>query len=153
MGIETQRHKLPLLAVGQAQKEYTHNEALFLIDNILDASILSISNDPDAVLSSVDSDQTLSSYSWLVGDEAIGAWTGKADQIAIWSENGWRFAVPLEGMTIYNRQFEINMMYRNGRWIMGQTLNKPAGGNNIDTQARESIEDLIRLLQQFGWIR
>lgn len=32
---ETARHHLPMLAVSQAQKEITHNEALVLVDALL----------------------------------------------------------------------------------------------------------------------
>ena len=35
VGLETRRCGLPLLAVSQAEKEITHNEALVLIDALL----------------------------------------------------------------------------------------------------------------------
>jgi hypothetical protein len=37
--LETGRHNLPLLAVTQAQKEITHNEALVLIDALLHKAV------------------------------------------------------------------------------------------------------------------
>lgn len=39
--IQTARYQLPFLAVGQAQKEITHNEALVLLDALISATIIS----------------------------------------------------------------------------------------------------------------
>ena len=42
MTLQTDRLSLPLLAVAQAQKEATHNEALVLIDALVQPVVVSV---------------------------------------------------------------------------------------------------------------
>ncbi len=147
MNMETMRHKLPLLAVGQAQKEYTHNEALTLIDNYLNISVRDVINDPTSLSPDADNDM------WLIGTGPVGLWSGKANQIAIWSENGWRYLYPIEQMQLYNEAINCRMTYGDGQWISALPMLVPQNGDIIDLQARESIEAIWDALHLFGWSR
>lgn len=159
MAIETSRYKLPLLAVGQAQKEYTHNEALLLVDNLLNPSILSILDNPDTITDMTDAHQTAANESsnktmaWLISNQPNGLWSQRANQIAIMKDNGFRYIEPLDGMRIFNAQSGCMMVYREGAWYMAPTLDAPSGGSVIDSQARESIAAILDNLQQFGLSR
>lgn len=149
MTIETSRHKLPLLAVGQAQKEYTHNEALLLLDNLVNPSVISILDNPDTI-DEVSNDET---RSWLISDQPSGIWSQRANQIAIKTENGFRYIKPVNGMQIFNAQSGSIMIYRDMHWHIAPILAAPSGGNIIDSQARASIAAILDNLVQFGLIR
>lgn len=67
----TPRFSPPLLAVAQAQKEVTHNEALSLLDALLHAAI------EDGPLD-VPPGGPLEGQCWLVGTAPSGVWAGEA---------------------------------------------------------------------------
>ena len=154
MTLETSRHKLPLLAVGQAQKEYTHNEALLLVDNLLNLSIVSIVDrpediEPEAIEQNMDGE----SSAWLISDAPSGTWSQRANQIVISTANGFRYIEPVENMRIYNAQYGCLMIYKDMSWFIAPTHAEPVGGDIIDSQARESIATILNNLRQFGLSR
>lgn len=151
MNIETSRHKLPLLAVGQAQKEYTHNEALLLMDNLINPSIHSILDNPDEIDEAVNTSEE--SRAWLISDTPSGIWSQRANQIVVQTPNGFRYIEAVSGMRIYNEQSECIMMFKEGYWYMAPILTVPVGGDVIDSQARESISVILDSLRQFGLSR
>lgn len=159
MAIETPRYKLPLLAVGQAQKEYTHNEALLLVDNLLNPSILSILDNPDTITDIIDANQTEENeasnktMAWLISNQPDGLWSQRANQIAIMTDNGFRYIEPLDGMRIFNLQSNCIMVFRDMAWYTAPILAAPSGGSVIDSEARDSIAAILDNLQQFGLSR
>lgn len=71
----TTRLALPLLAAAQAQKHVTHNEALVILDAVVQASALDKDlTSPPA--SPADGD------AYIVAASATGAWSGHDDDIA-----------------------------------------------------------------------
>ena len=58
----TPRHQLPYLAVGQAQKEITHNQALVRIDALLQPLVEAELSAPPASLA-----ESQAGKCWLVG--------------------------------------------------------------------------------------
>lgn len=153
MSIQTLRHKLPLLAVGQAQKEHTHNEALLLIDTIANLSVRGIINDPIIAGELASDIENEAPQSWLVGNQPLGVWQGHVDQIATWSQSGWRYLSPLEGMQIYHYELKCKVIYKDAHWRLAESIEIAQGGSNIDEQARESIRMILTMLQQFGLSR
>src|ERR1043165_2028464 len=88
------RFALPLILPGQAQKEAFHNEALTVIDAALHAwggegPLAAPPATPDP------------GQSWLVGDDATGAWAGRETMLACWTQGGWRFVAPVRGMLVW----------------------------------------------------
>src|SRR3546814_15958049 len=83
----TPRFSLPLLAVAQAQKEVTHNEALTLLDALVHAAIEA------GPLATPPANPALGQC-WIVDAAATGVWSGAENAIAIWTAGGWRFAAP-----------------------------------------------------------
>ncbi len=79
---------LPYLETGQAQKEVTHNEALRLLDAVVQLSVIAIQAAPPG--SPTDGQR------WIVGSAATGAWAGEVGKIALWS-SGWLFLNPMAG--------------------------------------------------------
>lgn len=138
----TPRFSLPLLAAGQAHKEIFHNEALLFIDFLLHPVVESVARDPAEIT-------PISGRAWLIGGDAMGEWQGREDEIALWSGNGWRFIKPQPLMRITIVQLDSLSYFSNG-WQVGAPITAPAGGQNIDAEARLTLQLIIALLQQHG---
>ena len=149
MTLLTPRHKLPLLAVGQAQKEMIHNEAVMLIDNIMNIEVIGVSNDPSVAL------QNMSQHNmcWLIGSEPVGEWINKNNNIAIFSDNGWRYLEPVENMVLYNEELNSKMMFSESIWLPAIQISEASGGEFVDSQARDSIQEIIAAMKLFGLSR
>lgn len=81
---------LPLILPAQAQKHVTHNEALRLLDVMVQLAVKSRA-------------QTTPPTSPVLGDRYIvplaasGAWAGQAGRIALFESGAWQFFAPLAG--------------------------------------------------------
>lgn len=158
------RHRLPLLAAAQAQKELTHNEALSLIDLGLAPSVVTAGLNappPDPV----------PGQCWLVGPAPSGAWARAAGALACWTESGWRFLAPIPGMSVWIEDRRLWAVRDGGEWRIGEgrfdaiavagtpvlgarqpAVPLPAGGTTIDTEARAALADLVARLVAHGLI-
>ncbi len=140
---ETPRFSLPLLALAQAQKEVTHNEALTLIDALLHVAVeAGPLADPPAA--------PTEGQCWLVGDPASGEWAGQAGAIAVWTAGGWRFAAPREGMRAVRLSDAAWLRFGGGVWREPGVVSVPAGGATVDAEARAAIAALLLLLDAHG---
>lgn len=143
IGLQTGRHRLPLLAVSQAQKEITHNEALVLIDALLHMSV-----ETTGTIAPVATDDDFGKC-WLVGEAASGQWAGKSDQIALWV-GSWRFVAPLEGMRVWDKLAGCTRLYIAGQWSNATLIQDPAGGSVVDSEARHAIGAILQFLGRMG---
>lgn len=141
--LETSRHRLPLLAVSQAQKEITHNEALAIIDVLLHTAIEGILATVPAV---ADADM---GKCWLVGASPTGIWNGKAGFIAAYVGGSWRYIAPQDGMRIWNRASASHLFRIDGQWLDGPSIPNPSAGTVVDVEARAT---LLAILQYFRLI-
>lgn len=141
----TPRFALPLLAAGQAQKEVTHNEALILIDALAQPIVES------AALATPPT-SPVSGQAWLVAAAPTGAWAGHAGAIALWSEGGWRFVAPIEGMRVVARGTGLVLRRGAAAWESSAAISTPTGGGVVDSQARTAIASILAALQQGGII-
>ena len=87
----TARFSLPYIMPAQAQKHLTHNEALRYLDvlihlNVIDAQRTLPPETPD----------DLDTY--IIPTGAMGDWSGRDGQIAIWMDGIWQYAPPCAGM-------------------------------------------------------
>jgi len=137
----TPRFSLPLLFAGQAQKEITVNEALTEIDILLHTAIEAEVNTPPAA--------PVVGQAWLAGSAPIGVFAGKSSQIAAWTDGGWRFIVPHDGVVVFDRNRSCLRLFCGG-WRSFTAPSSPSGGTIIDVQARNAIATLITQLQQAG---
>lgn len=142
-GPNTARFALPLLAVAQAQKEATHNEALTLIDALLHAVVEAGPQDAPPA-------DPADGQCWLVGAAPLGAWTGRSAQLAIYSSGGWRFAVPRAGMRLHRKSDGACLRFDDGEWRAPPNIALPTGGETVDLQARSTLQSLIQVLQLQG---
>lgn len=139
----TARFALPLLAVAQAQKEVTHNEALILIDALVQAAV------EDGPLAAPPADPE-AGQCWIVGDGATGAWSAMDAAIAVCTGGGWRFIAPREAMRLVRLSDGGRMIFADGVWHEPPMLIPPAGGSVVDAEARAALSALILSLQTQG---
>lgn len=141
----TPRLSLPLLATGQAQKEITHNEALALIDALLCPVV-----EAAGLNAPVASPQA--GLAWIVGPQPVGEWTGHAQQLAVATAGGWRFADMPEGATLFVRAGEGVWRRVASGWQAPQSVQPAAGGATIDSECRAALSELISALAARGLI-
>lgn len=92
----TPKLQMPELAVGQAGKELTHNQALAVLDQLAQAVV-------------VDKDLTAPPGSpangsmYIVAAGATGAWAGQAGKLAYWLTTvaAWTFITPADGWSVW----------------------------------------------------
>lgn len=155
---------LPLIAAGQAQKETFHNEALILIDALVQARVESMA------LATPPSSPAIGRC-WIVAAGASGGWTGQAGAIAAWSDGGWRFVSPIDGMAVWSADDDVWLYRRAGTWVKGElpvtkvvvagqqvvgerggAIAAPSGGTTVDTEARSTIAAILDALIAHGLI-
>jgi hypothetical protein len=140
----TDRHALPLLQAGQAQKEMTHNEALVRLDLLTMAAARGIANAPPAA--------PVPGECWIVGDSPAGSWAGHADALAGWTESGWRFVAARSGMRVWLNDAACDARFFDGAWNVPArpAIPVPSGGETVDLQAREAIAAMLSALAMHG---
>lgn len=161
--MSTARLILPLLQPGQAQKEMLHNEALALLDLAAQASAVSAgANTPPADPTPGDS--------WILGDAPEAAWAGHPHEVAGWTDGGWRFLAPFEGMRCWVSGEGAFALFSEGQWTFGRSygrlivegqqvvgprisaIGEPAGGTTVDAEARAAIIAVLEALRAHGLI-
>lgn len=139
----TPRFALPLLAIAQAQKEVTHNEALTLLDALVHAAVEA---GPLAAPPASPGEGSC----WIAGAAPTGAWEGQGHAIALWSAGGWRFIAPRPGMAVTRLTDGARLRFAGGAWTGPETIAPPAGGATVDSEARAAIIALILHLDAQG---
>jgi hypothetical protein len=160
----TPRLALPFLSPGQAQKEFTHNEALQTLDIV---SVLAVEEPP---LNDPPSAPVLGSC-YIVDSAPTGDWAGKPLSLAGFTSGGWRFIAATEGMAAYVKSSSIWALHRQGAWELGvlrgsmvsvggqqvvgarvDAIPSATGGTTIDTEARATIDQILGALRHHGLI-
>ncbi|UAK23998.1 DUF2793 domain-containing protein [Sphingomonas nostoxanthinifaciens] len=161
---QTARFAFPLLEPGQAQKELYHNEALALLDAVVQPVAQTIGDDAPPAAPAPD-------QSWIVGAAPTGDWAGHADAFATWTDGGWRFVAAVEGMTAWVVAGNLPARFVGGAWAVGRVtatalivdghqvvgaaqppIEDPVGGGVADEAARASIRDILAALRNHGLI-
>lgn len=107
---ETPSLGLPLLAAEQAQKHVTLNEALGLVDAILQLSV----KDRDLTAppgSPAEGDR------YIIAGGASGAWAGHANEVAVSLGGAWLFVGPNEGWRAWVDDEDVLVIYDGAGWI------------------------------------
>jgi hypothetical protein len=101
---------LPYIMAAQAQKHVTHNEALRLLDTVIQLSVLDRSlAEPPA--SPAHGDR------YIIGDSATGAWAEHDGEVAAYVDGAWQFHMPEEGWVAYDQASETLLVRRDGNWL------------------------------------
>ena len=141
---ESERHRLPFLAVAQAYKEITHNEALTRIDALLHPVIEGMAAAPPVLLVSD------AGESWLVRESSAGEWQGRNGQIAYWTGGSWRYIEPTQSMRVRNRATATDLVRIGNEWIAAPVISNPQAGAVIDVEARAAIMSVLSHFKTIG---
>ena len=123
---------LPLIQPAQAQKHVTHNEALRILDAVVQIGVH-------------DADRTAPPSSPAVGDRhivasgATGAWAGQAGAIALYDDGGWRFFMPKAGWCAWSAADGALLVYDGTAW--SEVAGGGGGGGTGDSVAKLGIND------------
>ena len=126
---------------GQAQKEFYVNEAHFLLDLLVHGSVEGIAEEPPA--------DPLDNEVWIVGEGAIGDWSGKDGQLAAYRSGAWYFVNVQDGAKLFDRGAGQHVL-RDGNWKRPVVPAEPATGSTVDAEARLAIAGLIEALRNAG---
>jgi hypothetical protein len=161
MSEATPRFQLPFIVPGQAQKELFHNEALARVDAALHPGV-------EAAGTETPPADPVAGQAWLLGAAPTGAWAGKPNQLAAFTEGGWRFLAPAVGMTAWDKAEGLMRRWTGSAWsgeLAGERLSvgglqvvgsrqpavpSPSGGTVIDVEARAALSALIATLKSHG---
>ena len=100
---------LPFIQPAQAQKHVTHNEAIELLDMIVQLTV----QDFDATTPTTSPPE---GETWALGDSPTGAWAGEAGKLATWRGNGWLFVTPQTGWRAYGVTPALTRVYDGTDW-------------------------------------
>ena len=155
---------LPFLAIGQSQKEFTHNEALQTLDLLVAGAVEEPPRTAPPTSPAVGA-------CYIVADGATDAWAGKSQCVAGWTSGGWRTINPVDGMSLFVRSTETWALFRAGAWELGRVrgdavmiggeqvvgsraaaIDSPTGGATVDSEARLAINAILGALREHGLI-
>jgi hypothetical protein len=158
------RLALPLMHAGQAQKEIVHNEALVLLDMVVQGGAESADVSAPPVSPSA-------GRCWVVGAAATGLWAGHEGEVAGWTAGGWRFVAPVAGMRLWLADRGHAIVHDGALWtseacrpeglyIDGDRvvsprqapIADPSGGTTSDIEARAAIGAVLSALRAHGLI-
>ena len=100
---------LPFIEGSQAQKHVTHNEALRILDSVVQIGVLDI--DRTAPPSSpAEGDRH------IVASGAMGAWAGHAGAVTVREDGAWRFFAPKLGWCAWSDADGVLLVYDGAAW-------------------------------------
>jgi len=101
---------LPLIAAAQAQKHVTHNEALAVIDVLLQCAVLDkdLATPPAAPAEGV---------RYIVGPSPVAGWAGQERCIAAWQHGAWRFYAPQPGFVVFVADEGLLYFHAAAEWL------------------------------------
>lgn len=128
----TPRLTLPLIQQGQAQKHVTHNEALA----VLDALVQPVARDADRT---GPPESPAEGDVHIVAAGAVDDWFGREGAIAVFFNNGWTFQAPASGWSMHVEALGRTMTFDGTTWASG-------GAGVIETLGVNATADLTNRL-------
>ena len=155
---------LPFLSVGQAQKEFTHNEALQVLDSLVAGAV------EEPPRASPPASPALGAC-YIIDAAPTDEWSAYPSFVAAWTSGGWRYIQPRDGMNFLVRSSGLPISFRNGAWELGTlraaalvigdqqvvgeraaAIASPSGGTAPDNEARAAVDAILAALRQHGLI-
>jgi hypothetical protein len=137
---------LPLILPAQAQKHITHNEALRLLDVMVQLAVLNRNLSAAPALPSVGDRH-------IVAAGAVGAWAGQVGKVALYASTGWQFFAPLPGWQAHVLAEAVTVVYAGSSWVApNAAASAPIFGVNTtaDVVNRLSVQAAATLLNHDG---
>lgn len=147
MSDDTPILSLPMILPAQAQKHVTHNEALRVLDVVVQLAVLDRTrSEPPA--GPADGDRH------IVASGASGDWAGKAGQIAAFWGGSWLFLAPNAGWMARVLAEDMTVTWSAGQWVdaVAPTTQTPQLGINAtaDTTNRLAVASDASLFSHAG---
>lgn len=101
---------LPCIEGSQAQKHVTHNEALRILDTVVQLAV----DDRDLT---APPGSPADGARFIVKAGATGAWAGRDNDIAAWQDGAWQFSTPKPGWLAYVIDEGALLAWSGGAWI------------------------------------
>ncbi len=105
---ETTNLKLPFIEAAQAQKHVTHNEALRILDAVIQIAVIDVRAVPPPAPKEGDRH--------IVAAGAEGAWEGHDSALAAFEDNTWRFIVPRPGWCAWSMADAALLVFDGNEW-------------------------------------
>lgn len=134
MSDETPILNLPLILPAQAQKHVTHNEALRLLDIVVQLAVLERDRTaPPATPTEGDR--------YIVGPSPTGDWAGRSGQVAAFWGGIWVFVAPGDGWQARVLDEGITLVHQGGTWSPTSALPEsiPRLGINASADATNRL--------------
>jgi len=136
MTLQSPNLSLPYLAPAQAQKHVTHNEALRMIDALVQLSVINITQGV------------------LIGPTPSGIFTDYAHHIAAFQDGAWAYFIPQTGWRAFDQNQNTVLVYDGSVWSASDLCLNPASliGVNAtaDTANRLSVKSPATLFDHEG---
>jgi hypothetical protein len=134
---ETANLGMPFIEGSQAQKHITHNEALRILDGVIQIGVL------DTALTAPPSSPTEGAR-YIVAASATGDWADHDDTIATFEDGAWRFLMPKLGWCAWSAADEAIFVFDGTVWRdlhdVPMTL---AGTSSVGVNATASAPNLL----------
>lgn len=131
---DTANLKLPYVMPSQIQQHVTHNEALRMLDALVQLSAL----DRDRAAPPAEPGE---GDRHIVGTGAGGEWSGRDGQLAAWQDGGWIYFQPEEGWQAWIVTEKEVAVFEGGAWgaVSGRFQNLPMVGINATADAANRL--------------
>lgn len=134
MSDRTTNLDMPFIMPSQAQKHVTHNEALLLLDAIVQLSVADERSSPPQA--------PQPGERFVVASGATGAWSGRTGRIAIWQDGYWAYAKPGAGWRAWFATSGRLKVFDGSAW---QDLSLPKNANVMTLGVSATADETNRL--------
>lgn len=107
---ETTHLQLPYILAAQSQKHVTHNEALRVLDVVVQLSVV----DKDLATPPA---SPLEGTRYIVGSSPSGAWSGHGGKVAAWQDGAWAIYAPVTGWSAWVDDESQTYIYSGSAWV------------------------------------
>lgn len=135
---ETTNLKMPYIMASQAQKHVTHNEAIRVLDALVQISVLDLDL-------SAPPESPLEGARYIPASVSTGEWAGKEGMIAAFQDSVWMFYSPMAGFLAYVEDEKLIYVFDGALWLV-YTDGKIGGWSstlNAGTNGSQSVFELI----------
>ncbi|WP_238373105.1 peptidase G2 autoproteolytic cleavage domain-containing protein [Heliomarina baculiformis] len=138
---------LPYLLPSQAQKHVTHNEALRLLDILVQLRLVGIGAETPP-------ETPVEGEIHALGETPTGDWAGQAHMLAVWLDAGWSFLAPQPGWHGWDMAKEELRIWDGSTWVLPASnpdrLNKLGIRTDADAVNRLAISAEASLFSHDG---
>jgi hypothetical protein len=122
---------LPYIDQNQSQKHVTHNEALKLLDGMVQISV-------KGRTTTTPPGSPAEGERWIVPEGATGPWLGKNDHVALFKDGYWTYFMPRPGWIAFVEN-EGMVVYAAGAWQSYIVLTNNGAAIGMDIREEEII--------------